>query len=675
MNYISTEWPIIWVLGVTTLSFIMAFILYKKSFFDSYFKFRRLLFGIRFTSIFIITFLLLKPYINQFITHKEKPIVLIGVDNSSSVFSALNNNNYKQFFLQNLDNFNKGLDDNFQIETYSFGEKVKHNPLIDFKDRKSNLSNYLNEISDIYSNRNVVANIIASDGIYNSGSNPIYANYSFNAPLYTIFTGDTTIKKDLELSNISYNQIAYLGNSFPIEATVNSKFCEGETIQLSLWDDKLLLQKKEYLISKNNESYTFDFQISANSTGTKNYLLEIKSLDDEHNLYNNKKNIFVDILESKQKILLLSDFPHPDIAAISSSIKKNKNYELVASTINEFNGKFSSYSLIIAFQTTSINTDLPIFYFLGNKSSAFELDWFSYEPLKKSLNKVKVDHNQFSLFSLNDKWRTWIYELPPLYSPFAEYTFNSKYYQLFTQNILGIPTQNPIFAFSQNNGVRQAVCVAEGLWKWRIYEYLKTNEQILFDELINKSIQFLSIKDDKRPLRFKHDNLVYENETLMINAEVYDANYNLINHNELNILVTDQNGRKYNYSFNKSEQSYFLELNGLKVGNYKYQSKVIQSGKELIYNGQFSIIPLNLEKMNTIGDPQLLSTLSLKYGGKSFDIKGFNNLLNEISKIESNIQSYIEESKNDLINFKWIFTILLLLLSLEWFLRKKSTKI
>ena len=116
-------------------------------------------------------------------------------------------------------------------------------------------------------------------------------------------------------------------------------------------------------------------------------------------------------------------------------------------------------------------------------------------------------------------------------------------------------------------------------------------------------------------------------------------------------------------------------INGLKVGNYKYQSKVIQSGKELIYNGQFSIIPLNLEKMNTIGDPQLLSTLSLKYGGKSFDIKGFNNLLNEISKIESNIQSYIEESKNDLINFKWIFTILLLLLSLEWFLRKKSTKI
>ena len=50
---------------------------------------------------------------------------------------------------------------------------------------------------------------------YNSGSNPWYANYPFNVPLYTICLGDTITKKDLELSSVSYNEIAYLGNSFP----------------------------------------------------------------------------------------------------------------------------------------------------------------------------------------------------------------------------------------------------------------------------------------------------------------------------------------------------------------------------------------------------------------------------------------------------------------------------
>ena len=69
--------------------------------------------------------------------------------------------------------------------------------------------------------------------------------------------------------------------------------------------------------------------------------------------------------------------------------------------------------------------------------------------------------NSFSLFSLNDKWNLWLEELPPLYSPLAEYTFNSEHHHLFTQNILGITTQNPIFTFSKQGEYRQAVCAAE----------------------------------------------------------------------------------------------------------------------------------------------------------------------------------------------------------------------
>ena len=62
---------------------------------------------------------------------------------------------------------------------------------------------------------------------------------------------------------------------------------------------------------------------------------------------------------------------------------------------------------------------------------------------------------------------------------------------------------------------RQAVCAVEGLWKWRLYEYLKTNNQILFDELINKSVQFLSVKEDKRPLGLNMKNLFMKMSSLI----------------------------------------------------------------------------------------------------------------------------------------------------------------
>ena len=533
MNYITTEWSMLWIVGCIALSIAVSHVLYNKGVFRSTLWLRRFLFALRFATFFILTFLLLKPYINQFVTHKEQAIILVGVDNSSSLLANADSLYYSTNFVNELNDLKAEFEEDFQVEIYAFGEKVERNPSFDFKDRKTNLSDYLNEISDIYSNRNVVANIIASDGIYNSGSNPLYANYPFNAPLYTICLGDTIVKKDLELTSVSYNEIAYLGNSFPISTTVLSQYSKGEKLEVSIYEGNVLLDRKEKLIKHNDEIISFDYKLSAQSVGIHNYRIEVKAVEGEQNTLNNTQNIFVDVLESKQKILLLSDISHPDIAAISTSIQSNENYELVVQNTSDFDGDYSPYSLLIAFQLSITEPNIPIFYFIGNSSQALSLEWFSYLPSKSTLNEVNSDYNSFSLFSLNDKWNLWLEELPPLYSPLAEYTFNSEHHHLFTQNILGITTQNPIFTFSKQGEYRQAVCAVEGLWKWRLYEFLKTNNHQLFDELINKSVQFLSVKEDKRPFRLRHKKLIYENEPLLIEADLYDANYEMVNSAEV----------------------------------------------------------------------------------------------------------------------------------------------
>ena len=266
-------------------------------------------------------------------------------------------------------------------------------------------------------------------------------------------------------------------------------------------------------------------------------------------------------------------------------------------------------------------------------------------------------------------------DLPPLYSPLAEYTFDSEHHHLFTQNILGVTTQKPIFTFSKQGKFRQAVCAVEGLWKWRLYEFLKTNNHQLFDELINKSVQFLSVKEDKRPFRLRHEKLIYENEPLIIDADLYNANYELVNSAEVSLLIKDEDENEYNFSFNKTAISYSLELNELKVGNYSYQAKVLFNGKELLNKGKFSVLPLELENISSQANHQILFNLSQKYGGKSFNKFQFSELKNEISVIESKNLSFQEEFQSDLINLKWIFILLFVFLTIEWFLRKRITNI
>tara|TARA_B100001741_G_scaffold311815_2_gene313741 strand:- start:2321 stop:4348 length:2028 start_codon:yes stop_codon:yes gene_type:complete len=675
MNYISTELSMLWIVGCITLSIATSYVLYSKGFFKSALWLRRFLFALRFATFFILTFLLLKPYINQFVTHKEKAIILVGVDNSSSLLANADSVYYSANFVNELNDLKAEFEEDFQVEIYAFGEQVERNPILDFKDRKTNLSDYLKEISDIYSNRNVVANVIASDGIYNSGSNPLYTNYSFNAPLYTLCLGDTIAKKDLELTSVSHNEIAYLGNSFPISTTVLSQYSKGERLEVSIYEEDVLLEKKEKLINRNDEIISFDYKISAQSVGIHNYRIEVKAVEGEQNTLNNTQNIFVDVLESKQKILLLSDISHPDIAAISKSIQCNENYELVLQNTSDFNGDFTPYSLLIAFQLSIKEPNIPTFYFIGNSSQALSLEWFRYLPSESALNEVNSYYNSFSLFSLNDKWNLWLEDLPPLYSPLAEYTFNSEHHHLFTQNILGVTTQNPIFTFSKQGKFRQAVCAVEGLWKWRLYEFLKTNNHQLFDELINKSVQFLSVKEDKRPFRLRHKKIIYENEPLIIDADLYNANYELVNSAEVSLLIKDEDENEYNFSFNKTAISYSLELNELKVGNYSYEAKVLFNGKELLNKGRFSVLPLELEKNSSQANHQILFNLSQKYGGKSFNKLQFSELKNEISVIESKNLSFQEEFQSDLINLKWIFILLFVFLTIEWFLRKRITNI
>ena len=75
--------------------------------------------------------------------------------------------------------------------------------------------------------------------------------------------------------------------------------------------------------------------------------------------------------------------------------------------------------------------------------------------------------------------------------------------------------------------------------------------------------------------------------------------------------------------------------------------------------------------MSSQANFQILNNLSNKYDGKSFNFNQFQNLKNELSLIEAQSLTYTNETNNDLINSKWIFIILFVFLSFEWFLRNR----
>jgi len=92
-------------------------------------------------------------------------------------------------------------------------------------------------LDDRYVNQNIGAVILATDGLYNEGSDPQYESKNFKSIIYTVALGDTTPKRDLLIGNVNYNKTAFLGNDFEVEVLAEAYQSKGEPKRLPLSED------------------------------------------------------------------------------------------------------------------------------------------------------------------------------------------------------------------------------------------------------------------------------------------------------------------------------------------------------------------------------------------------------------------------------------------------------
>jgi len=670
MFQISTEYSIAWLIVCFIVAALFSYVLYRSSDFEK--KWAILLSVLRFCTVFLLCFFLLKPVINLEIVEKEKPIIIFGIDNSASMLRASDSLFLQNQLIANLSQFSESNLNDFQFQTYVFGESTKLSQDPDFTNKKTNISQFIQEISDVYSGKNLSALVLVSDGLYNYGKNPNYINFDVNCPVYTLAVGDTAKNKDLKINHVFNNDLAFLGNMFPINVSVQSQFFQDKKTKINLFKEGKLLDSKDVFFQNIEETKTISFNVLADKKGIQEYQISITPFKEEKNTENNNSTVYIEVLESKQKLLLISDIVHPDISAISKAISSNDNYELTISTKDGFDGSYSDYNLIIAYQTNIEFSDVPVWYFYGESSSASTLDWFTFNK-STLIEEASPVFNDFSLFSLSEDWDVWLKQLPPIYVPLGNYSSSGQ--SIFTQSLKGIELEKPLFVFSNEVGIRQSVFIGEGIWRWRLYEYKKNKNHLLFDELIQKSIQYLVLKDDKRPFRLKAKNKIYNNENLLLELDLYDSNYDLVNDVDVSLVLKDESNNEFDFLFDKNQNSYELNIDKLEVGNYTYTAQAKRGTNSYKQEGSLKVIPLQLEFLDDQNNHEVLQELSNKNNGKFFYLNQLSFLLEELRNLEKTSVLYSKKTFTELIHSKWISVLLFVFLSLEWIIRKINNNI
>lgn len=647
------------------------------------------LFALRAIVVSLLAFLLLGPVVKLISNQYEKPTWVFLVDNSASVNEAIDSTRLNQLRISIDAAGDKITQSGYEakLEDLAGNEDINFQSRYPSSDLNCGIQNIINE----YEGKNLGGIVLVSDGIYNSGVSPLYL--PTRVPVYTVGIGDTTERVDLILKNVDYNKVAYQGNKFPLKAQVLVQGLETASLVVTITKEGKALASKsvEY---DGRQLVDFEFLLDANEKGIQRYDISIKPISQESNVRNNYASVFIEVVEGKKKVLLIAPAPHPDIKAIRAVVEKNSNYEFIVHIPGVMNAdaellKPGATELVIFHQVVDLGGKTwPLYNALSKGPSSLLLMIGSQTNLRQLASNgiplqfefrgqwdeiTPVVNSNFRDFSFSDNSNGAFARYPPAQVPFGKFSFPPKANILLYQRIGSVVTDRPQLLSWEDGNRKIAALIGEGIWRWRLSEFADNGNTEAFDELFSKLIQYLSTLEDKRKFRcFPLQNEFSDYEPVVIESQVYNDLFELVYGNTIQLQLRDEQGKVTNYNYTTSPGSSRYRIGGLKEGVYRFKASTNVGNKTEEVTGQFLVKAQNIEAQNLTADYQLLRKLSAESGGKFYTADQLGNLANDISAIKATSLIHSDESFNQLINLKWVFFLLLALISMEWFTRKYS---
>jgi hypothetical protein len=630
---------------------------------------------LRFLSIFGILLLLINPIITKNTLETVKTPLPIVVDNSSSI--SFLNANEKALELYKKIQSNSDLQEKFDVQSYQFSDNFEPTETFDFKGTQTNIDVVAKNLKSIYKNT-TYPTVLITDGNQTSGNDYVYSFDAVNK-VYPVIVGDTTTFLDFKINQLNVNKYAFHKNKFPVEAFLQYSGTKSVTADFVISQGNTVFSKQLITFLPSKKTATVNVLLPADKIGLQVFKASISSKEKEKNTYNNTKNFAVEVIDQKTNIAIISAISHPDLGAMKRAIESNVQRKVTIVKPNEIK-TLQDYNVLILYQPTSefktifennkaagINT----FIITGNNTDFNFLnqqqDNLNFKMSGQKEDYLSVFNGQFNLFAADN---IGFENLPPLQNAFGTVTAKGAVSVLLSSKIRAIDTNAPLLAFAENQGQRAAYLLGENSWKWRLQTHVNNQSFEKYDVFIDKIIQFLASNNSKKSLVVEHESFYNSGEAIEITAQFFNKNYEFDEKARLTIAVTNTKTKQTkNYDLLKGNNSYKVNLDGLKAGSYAFTVKELNS--KTTYSSSFEILDFDIEKQFVNPDVEKLTQLATQTQGKAFfpdqvDVLIKTLLENEEYKaIEKNIVT-----KTPLIDWVWLLVLISILLSTEWFVRK-----
>lgn len=627
----------------------------------------------RFFVVFTIVFLLFGPLLNKLEEKIKSPELPVFVDNSSSVFYT--DTAKRQQIKAYINLLESAVGDQAKIRLIPFSKNLEVGSQLNFKSGSTNIGAAVEESSNLFLNKNIPAGILISDGIITEGKQELLnpGNY----PIYTIGVGDTAQQTDARIDDLFANEKVFAKNDFPVEVNLSFNGLNGVRQEVEiLYNNKRI---KSFSITPNSNRYfkEIKLKVNAETAGVFPLKVVIRKNENEKVLKNNTTVKYIEVLDHKQKLLVVEGNVHPDFRAVKNAFFGVEGYELVSISADEEVPDLKAYNAIVLLGNHLKMNEIVNQVLMAKVS----LIWFTgvngvfnNELLRLKRLDDAVDHamplfnNKFKFITFSDSVKYFLEKVPPVNVPFGKWIINGSKTDLLNQSINGVKTNYPLLTIGSFKNSKYALFFGEGIWKWQFFQDDHFGE---LNDLILKTINYLSVRQDPSALKIAFQKKYYSSDQIIMKGSFYNESMQLDNNGELKLTLKHEDNSKYEYEFNKVDQQYELRIGSLSPGLYSFSAELNRAGEKQIKSGQFIVELRDLEFKKLQADHSVLKQLSNSSKGEFYHFENRDSFLQKLksSKMFKSV-SYFESLTDLLIKNKWILYCLIGFLTIEWFVRK-----
>jgi hypothetical protein len=274
-----------------------------------------------------------------------KPVVRILIDSSASMATVdVDNESRWDRAAEIASETSEALSDQFDVRLAVFAEQRTVTDLANLKLQSpaAGETNLSNAIADSIK-ENVPQGqsmLLISDGIHNMGSagdviSVAQKAQAMNVPIFTATLGGPVGVKNLAVSLRSPQELAFVGQTVPVVAQLDSQGFGNRPHQIELWNDGEMVESAEVNVPQPSNAASDQiteatFNLQQNKTGLYRYEIRVTDLPDEATAADNRATLLFRVVDRPIKMLLVEGKPYWDTKFLVRRLAADQSVELTS---------------------------------------------------------------------------------------------------------------------------------------------------------------------------------------------------------------------------------------------------------------------------------------------------------------------------------------------------------